>query len=73
MKDVRTVKLRTKDKQGKTITSLIEAPLCNECNGSGMQQRGDVFETCPSCKGKGEHRARNEAYPQITEDYQAAI
>lgn len=53
---------------------LVRAPLCDNCHGSGLiPERGNpgISIVCPACKGRGEHRERETALPQITDEYQA--
>ncbi len=70
----RMVALRTKDSDGKTIKQMIEAPLCEPCRGLGMTTDGTgVYTHCKHCNGLGELRAKGAAYPQINDEFQAAI
>lgn len=76
MDKVRTVTVRGKNGQGKTVTHYVEAPLCEQCKGQGFipdHELQGCVRTCPSCNGRGEHRASDELHPQINDEFQAAI
>ncbi len=63
-----TVPIRTKNADGKTITTYADGINCSACAGKGYYPwpaMPDVFETCKQCKGRGALVRDAKPMPQI--------
>lgn len=62
-----SVRIRTKNRAGKTISHFTSGVRCQPCGGSGFTASplAGTFDTCRQCKGRGLMVLDEKPLPQI--------